>query len=209
MSIGDPKKNIRWLGHSGFHIKEKPVVYINPYDLAFPEIGELILITQDQKDKCSPDDVKWLRKGSTIIIVPEECQDKFEGDIRLVKAGDVLNVKGAAIEVMPACMISNNQAESEGNGVGYNITFPNGLRIYHTGYTKLTSAMKLGMTDVLLIPFGSALALDSTEVAEIVNTIQPKFVVPMDWDKKNVDECEFEKIKTLINSSLIIQKPKR
>lgn len=209
MVTGDSIKNIRWLGHSGFYIQEKPVIYIDPYDLAFPEIGDLILVTQNQKEKCSPDDIKWLRKGSTIIILPEDCKDKFEGDIRPVKAGDVINAKGATMQVMPACKKFGSNGKCEANGVGYIITFTSGLRVYHAGSTGLTPEMKPGITDVLLLPFGDAVGLDAAGAAEIASAVQPKVVIPMDWEKNKANASEFETFKTLCDIKLMVLKPKR
>src|SRR4030066_306522 len=120
-------KNIRWVGHAGFLLNEKAGIYIDPYNLAFPDIGDMVLVTHDHPRHCVPDEIKWLRKGSTVIVVPKNCADKFEGDIRVVKAGDEITVKGVKIEVMPAYTHENPRHPKESGGGGDIITMSDGL----------------------------------------------------------------------------------
>jgi len=200
-------KNIRWLGHEGFLINEKPITYINPYKLGFPDIGDLVLITNDQDNHCSPDDIKWIRKGSTIIIGPSECAAKFQGDVRSVKPGDTISAKGASIAILPAFKKGKDN-KKEYQGVGFNITFSNGLRVYHTGDTALIPEMQSGMTDILLIPIREDLISLTSEAAEIVNKIKPKIAIPMNWDGKKESISEVEGFVSLCNVNVEILKPK-
>ncbi len=202
-------RNIRWLGHAGFFIKETPSVYIDPYNLAFPDISNLILITQDHEQHCSPDDIKWLRKGSTVIVAPEKCAKKFEGDIRSIKAGDVLEIKGAKIKVLPAYNESDPGFQQESGGVGYHITFPNGLRIYHTGETGLIKEMKHGMADIVLISIGEHATINASQAAEIINRIEPRVAIPMHWEKNQASKEEIDIFKSLCKVDVEILHPKR
>ncbi len=208
MITKDNIKNIRWFGHSGFLIQEKPIIYIDPYDLAFPDIGDLILITQNHAQKCAPEDVKWLRKGSTIIVASEDCAGIFEGDVRLAKAGDVIHAKSATIEVLPI----SDEVDSNGKGrmgVGYNIIFPNGLRIYHTGCGAKLSAVSQGITDILFLPVGRSMALNAQKAAEVANRIKPEVVIPFDWETSSRDTHEIQIFKELCEVPIESLKPKR
>ena len=208
MITKDNIKNIRWFGHSGFLIQDKPIIYIDPYNLAFPDIGDLILITQNHPQKCVPDDVKWLRKGSTIIVASEDCSGIFDGDIRLVKAGDVVHAKSAIIEVLPI----SEQIDPGGSGkmgIGFNITFPNGLRVYHTGCGAKLSAVTQGMTDILIIPIGKNLALNAATAVEVANRIKPEVVIPFDWETSSRDTPEIQEFKNLCEITVENLKPKR
>ena len=117
---------IKWLGHAGFLLDEREGIYIDPYNLGFPNIGDMVLVTHNHPRHCNPDEIKWLRKGSTVIVVPENCADKFQGDIRAVKPGDSITVKGVKIEVMPAYTPDNPRHPVENKGVGYIVTLSDG-----------------------------------------------------------------------------------
>lgn len=174
-------ESIRWLGHSGFMIKGKRTVYIDPFQLKFPDIGDLILVTHDHSDHCSPEDIKWLRKGSTVIVCPPSCAGEFEGDIRSVKAGDLLSVKSMNVQVVPAYNLDKEFHPRSAGGVGYVLTTAEGLRIYHAGDTDLIPEMEDIEADVALLPVGGKYTMDAAEAAEAANLIKPRLAIPMHW----------------------------
>jgi len=196
--------NIKWLGMAGFFLDDKPSVYIDPYQLAFPSIGDMVLVTHNHPEHCDPNEIKWLRKGSTVIVCPESCAGKFIGDIRVVKPGDIINVKGAKIEVMPA-FTTNSRHPAEAGGVGYIITMSDGTRVYHLGDTGLTPAMKEGIADVLLVPISGANTMNAEQAAEVVNLIKPRVAVPMHWPANKEGKTEAEKFVSLcqVNSEIV------
>ena len=184
--------NIKWLGMAGFFLDDKPSVYIDPYQIPFPVIGDMVLITHNHPEHCDPNEVKWLRKGSTVIVCPESCAGKFVGDIRVVKPGDTITVKDAKIEVMPA-FTNNSRHPIEDGGVGYIITMSDGTRVYHLGDTGLTPAMKEGMADVLLVPISGENTMNAVQAAEVVKLIKPKAAMPMHWPAGNAGRAEAER----------------
>lgn len=173
---------IHWLGHASFLISGRRTIYIDPYQIQFAgEVGDMILITHDHHDHCSPDDVKWLRKGETVIVVPPSCVGQFKGDVRAVKPGDVLNIKGVTIEVVPAYNVNKAFHPKEAGGVGYIVTTVEGMRIYHAGDTDLIPEMAQVKADVALLPVGGKYTMDAAEAAEAANLIKPKLAIPMHW----------------------------
>ncbi len=46
--------NIHWLGHDGFRIDAGKVVYIDPYGIEGGPEADLILVTHEHFDHCSP-----------------------------------------------------------------------------------------------------------------------------------------------------------
>ena len=200
-------QNVRWLGYEGILINEKPILYINPYKLAFPDIGDAILFTDNKPDHCSPDDVKWLRKGSTVIVGPMDCAVRFQGDVRTINSGNAVTVKGAIIEVFPVYKNKGNEKELT-NGIGLNIKFSGGLRVYHPGDTVLFPEMQPGMTDVLLIPLRVDDLYRLEEAAAIVNHINPRLTIPINWDGKKESNPMIEEFKKMCNSEVEILKPK-
>lgn len=203
-------RNIRWLGHAGCFIKEKPSTYIDPYDLAFPDIGDLILITDKSEHHCSPDTVKWLRKGATVIIAPSDCVSLFHGgDVHAAKPGDQFEVKGAQIKVLPAFTDETSFQAGKETGVGYIISFPTGPVIYHCGHTSFLPEMISDAVDVLLIPVGEHVGLDLTSAAEIINQINPKIVIPLHWDNEDsLTSKDLSQLDDFCQTNIVLLKPK-
>jgi L-ascorbate metabolism protein UlaG (beta-lactamase superfamily) len=200
-------ESVRWLGHAGFMLKGKRVVYIDPYQLQSPEVGDLVLITHDHYDHCSPDDVKWLRKGSTVIVAPKSCADKFQGDVRTVKPGDTLTIKGVAIEAVPAYNVDKQFHTREAQGVGYIVTTVEGIRVYHAGDTDLIPEMEQIEADVALLPVGGSYTMDAEEAARAANLIKPKLAVPMHWGAIVGSRKDAERFKELCEVRVKILKP--
>ena len=200
-------QSVRWLGHAGFMLKGRRVIYIDPYQLEYPEVGDLILITHDHSDHCSPDDVKWLRKGATVIVCPEACVSEFTGDVRAVKAGDMLTVKGVTIAVVPAYNLGKEFHPRESGGVGYVVTTPEGLRVYHAGDTDLIPEMKEIEADVALLPVGGTYTMNAEEAAQAANWIKPKLAIPMHWGTIVGSREDAEQFRDLCEVKVKILKP--
>jgi L-ascorbate metabolism protein UlaG (beta-lactamase superfamily) len=202
-------KSIRWLGHSGFMITGRRVIYIDPYKLGFPEVGDVILITHDHPHHCSPDDVKWLRKGATVIVAPEACAAKFKGDVRTVVPGDNLTIRGVTIEVVPAYNLDKQFHLKEAGGVGYIVTTVEGIRVYHAGDTDLIPEMDQVEADVVLLPIGGTYTMDAAEAAQAANKIKPQVAIPMHWGTTGGARQDAEKFRDLCEVEVKILKPER
>lgn len=202
-------KNIHWLGHAGFKITGRRVIYVDPYQLKFPEVGDIILITHDHYDHCSPDDVKWLRKGSTVIVAPEACASRFQGDVRVVKPGDTLTIKGTTVDVVPAYNLDKQFHPKAAGGVGYVITTAEGFRVYHAGDTDLIPEMDQIEADIALLPVGGTYTMDAVEAAQAANTIKPRAAIPMHWGSIVGSRKDAEKFRDLCEIEVKILKPEK
>ena len=201
MLLGNVK--IDWLGHAGFRITNKRVIYIDPYNVPPDEKADIILITHGHSDHCSIEDVKELIKDKTIILIPPDCQSKLSDiqgiDIHLVKPGKKIGALGTVIEAVPAYNINKNFHEKANEWVGYIINI-DGKRIYHAGDTDFIPEMKeIKEIDIALLPVGGTYTMDAKEAAEAANTIKPKIAVPMHYDSIVGSEEDAKRFKDLCN----------
>ena len=58
-------KDIHWLGHDTFKITGEKVIYTDPFKIKKADSADIILITHEHYDHCSPEDVKKIQ-GPTL-----------------------------------------------------------------------------------------------------------------------------------------------
>lgn len=177
--------DIHWLGHDSFRIDgREAVVYIDPYRLKGGPKADLILITHDHGDHASPEDVEKIRKPETVIVTTPAAAAKLSGEIRTVKPGDALSLKGVAIQAVPAYNLTKFRSPGvpfhprEAGHVGYVITV-GGVRIYHTGDSDFIPEMKGLAPDVALLPVSGTYVMTAEEAVEAAAALQPKVAIPM------------------------------
>jgi len=179
--MADLLEGITWLGHDSFRIQApEGVIYIDPWKLHDAVPAELILITHEHHDHFSIDDVKKIRKPDTTIVSVAAVAQQLSGDVRTVKPGDTLTVKGITVEAVPAYNPAKQFHPKAAGHVGFIIT-AGGRRIYHAGDTDVIPEMASIHTDVALLPVGGKYTMNASEAAEAANLIQPKVAVPMHW----------------------------
>ncbi|MBC8249413.1 MAG: MBL fold metallo-hydrolase [Anaerolineales bacterium] len=178
-------ENIHWLGHDTFRIENDKTIYIDPIKLkGRPPKADLILITHDHFDHCSPDDVAKLAKDDTVIVTIAAAAQKLKGDVRVVKPGESLVVLGIPIETVPAYNVNKFRSPGvpfhpkESEHVGFILTV-GGLRIYHAGDTDVIPEMDDIEADIALLPVGGTYTMTADEAAQAANRIQPKVAIPM------------------------------
>ncbi|MDM7918183.1 MAG: MBL fold metallo-hydrolase [Methanosarcina sp.] len=197
---------IQWLGNSGFLLEgEGKKIYIDPYQIGkepvFDEKADLLLITHEHFDHCSPEDIRKVRKSDTTTLIPENCSLEFRGDARRVAEGDILadglEIKGVRIEVVPAYNL-DKPYHPRGLGVGYIIELA-GLRIYHAGDSDFTPEIKTIIADIVLLPIGGTYTMDEEEAASAAAAISPGVVIPMHYGSEDI-EADPERFKALVHS---------
>lgn len=173
-------KNIHWLGHDTFKIIGDKVIYTDPFKIKKKDKADVILITHEHYDHCSPDDVKKIQGPDTVIVTTPDCAKKLSGDIRTVKPGDKINVSGIEIEAVPAYNTNKQFHTRDKNWVGYIFTV-RGERIYIAGDTDRIPEMKNLKVDIALLPVSGTYVMTAEEAIEAALDIKPKVAIPMHY----------------------------
>ncbi len=217
MKIGDLE--IKWLGHSGFLIKDSLNIYIDPYNISekmAKEKADLIFLTHGHYDHCSLDDLNKIIQEGTKIICPADCQSKiarFEVPVKiqLVEPNQDLEVGSLNVSTFPAYNINKPFHEKDNGSVGFLIKIRGDL-FYHAGDTdKIPEMQKLtgyqADNFIAFLPVGGRFTMDAEEAAEAAELIKPSLAIPIHYgsiigNKENAEEfadfCKEKSIKTKI-----------
>ncbi len=175
---------IVWYGHDAFRVEGPPIVYIDPWRL--PDdlpLADIILITHDHYDHCSPEDVDKILAPDTILVGPQRALDKLANipaEKKVVRAGDRLSLGHLRLEVVPAYNIDKRFHPKRAGHVGYILTL-HGTRVYHAGDTDFIPEMEHIRCDVALLPVSGTYVMDAKEAAQAAQAIQPRLIIPMHY----------------------------
>ena len=181
--VDDILQGLEWLGHDGFLLNNKGKnIYIDPFRIAdgLPP-ADLILITHDHHDHCSPEDVAKIQQSSTVIVTEPQSATKLAGNIKIMIPGDSLEVAGITVEAVPAYNI-NKQFHPQGNRwLGFVLAVGE-VRIYHAGDTDYIPEMQDIRADIALLPVSGTYVMTATEAVQAALVINPQVVVPIHYD---------------------------
>jgi L-ascorbate metabolism protein UlaG (beta-lactamase superfamily) len=192
---------VKWLGHASFQIRAaNKIIYVDlkKYGkvVETTEKADIILVTHNHGDHCSPEKIEKLSKEDTVIIAPKDCIKRIKGNTKAIKPGEEIIVDNVQIIAVEAYNVKRfrspgNPFHPKGYGVGYLIK-AEGKTVYHAGDTDFIPEMKsLKSIDLALLPTGNKYTMDNAEAAEATLAIKPKTVMPMHtWE---TDRNEFKK----------------
>jgi L-ascorbate metabolism protein UlaG (beta-lactamase superfamily) len=174
-------KRIHWLGHDSFRIDGDVVIYLDPWKLPIesPE-ADLILVSHDHFDHCSPEDVELVRGDDTLLAANPSSVPNLKLPVRIMHPGEMLEHRGVTIEALPAYNIGKAFHPKGADHLGFILTI-DGERVYFSGDTDVIPEMKGLTCDVALLPVSGTYVMTAEEAAEAVGVIETRVAIPMHY----------------------------
>lgn len=197
---------ISWLGHDGFKIKNAKTLYVDPYEIKSGEKADILLISHNHEDHCSPEDVKKIVSEKTTIITTSESKRKLSKtkakEILVAKPGQKILIDDVSVEMVPAYNVNKFRSPGhpfhpkENEMLGFIVTM-SGVRIYHAGDTDLIPEMERFSVDVACLPVSGTYVMTAEEAVESSRHIKLKVAIPMHYGSIVGDDRDAERFKTL------------
>lgn len=185
--MNDKIENIEILCHSSIRIKNKNIIYIDPFKIEKNyNDADLIFITHDHYDHYSEEDIDKVINKDTIIIVPNGLLTKLlkkgidKDRIVVVKPNNEYKIDEVSFETIPAYNINKKFHPKENGWVGYIINLDS-TKYYIAGDTDITEENQKVNCDIAFVPVGGTYTMDYIEAASLVNKIEPKVAIPIHY----------------------------
>jgi len=198
---GEMVKDIHWLGHDTFKITGEKTIFTDPFKLKKKDRADIVLITHEHYDHCSPEDVAKIQGPETVIVATPDCAGKLSGTVKTVKPGDKITVHGIEIEAVPSYNTNKQFHTRDRNWVGYVFT-AGGRRIYLAGDTDYIPEMKNIRCDVALLPVSGTYVMTAEEAVKAALDIKPEVAIPMHYGSIVGGKADAEKFRKALEGQV-------
>lgn len=192
---------IEWLGHASFKISDgERIVYIDPYQIQPGEIADLVLITHEHHDHCSPEDVIMVAGPETVIAAPADCRPKLEGigaTVIDVVPGREYDAGLITFRTVPAYNVDKEFHPKDKGWVGY-ILQMGGEAVYHSGDSDLIPEMEGLGVDTALLPVGGKYTMTAEEAAQAAKAVGCRRAIPMHYGSIVGSEEDAKRFRSLL-----------
>lgn len=172
---------IQWLGHGSFRIQGPPLIYINPWRLARNAFhADVVLLSNDQYDHCSPADIEKLRGPQTVVIANASAAAMLGDGVVVLRPWQSMCISNTRITAVPAYTFTNHHPVSEG-GLGFIISLDY-YDIYYAGSTDLVPELDHIQADIAIVPVGAGQGTMTLDRAtRFIEQMKPRWVIPSHW----------------------------
>jgi len=195
---------IAWLGHGGFRIDGSLTVYIDPYQISPGPQADLILITHEHFDHCSPDDVALIQSPHTVVVTEPLSAQKLSGDVRTVRPGDRVDVGKASVLAVPSYNTDKAFHPKGNNWLGFVLEM-DGARIYHAGDSDFIPEMGGLDVEIAFLPVSGTYVMSWEEAVEAARAIRPGLAVPMHYGTVVGDEGDARRFASALQDEMEVR----
>ena len=189
--VNELVQRIAWLGHDSYLVAGDPVIYFDPYEIKAGEAADIIFVSHEHFDHCSPGDVAKIQKDETVIVTDGASASKLQGEVKTMQPGDRLTVKGVEVEAVPAYNVDKQFHPKNAGMLGFVVNI-GGVRVYHAGDTDFIPEMQDIETDIALLPVSGTYVMTADEAVEAALAIKPKVAIPMHYGAIVGDKSDAE-----------------
>lgn len=192
-------RNLTWLGHDAFRLLADGVtLYFDPFQLqGDPPKADIILISHDHYDHCSPEDIAKISKADTLIFTERQAAAKLSGHVICLAPGEVHTAGAIRIEAVPAYNTDKKFHPAANAWLGFIVTVQ-GVSIYHAGDTDRIPEMKDFKADIALLPVSGTYVMTADQAAEAALDLHPKLAIPMHYGAIVGDRSDAERFAGLL-----------
>ena len=201
-------KFIHWYGQAAFRLEDgEKQIYIDPFKLPEKDLpkADFILITHSHFDHYSVVEIDKIKKPETIILIPADLKEKFDGKATVVEPGKEYKFDKITINTIRAYNIGKKFHPKENNWVGYIVHLSDAVSIYHAGDSDATPEMEKVKTDIALLPIGGKYTMTAIEAAGAVNVFKPKIAIPMHYGDVVGSDKDAETFKKMAKTNVEIK----
>ncbi len=170
--------------HSSIRYGGGVTVRFDPFRVAdAPHDADVVFVTHDHYDHFSPEDLRRVMKGDTVLVLPETCLPAAEQagfapeQLLRVRPGGTYDVKGIPFAAVPAYNIGKPFHPQSDQWVGY-VAELEGCRVYVAGDTDDTPEARGVRCSVAFLPVGGTYTMTAQEAAALAAAIGPAVAVP-------------------------------
>lgn len=168
---------IEWLGHASFRIHGAPIIYIDPFRVTRPApMADVILISHDHTDHCSPADVAKIRNEATVILGNAAVATHVEG-VTILRSWQAFRSGRTLIKSVPAY---NGLHVRELDHFGFVIAQDH-YDLYYAGDTGVIPEMANLRPDIAILPISGKHTMTVQDAVEAVKLLRPRWVIPSHW----------------------------
>ena len=201
--VKEMAQKIHWLGHDSFRIDAAKTIYFDPYQLSAGPKADLILISHDHFDHCSPEDVAKIQQPKTVIITEKDSAKKLKGDVRTLKPGASVMVDEVKVEGVPSYNTDKDFHPKKNGWLGFVVELE-GVRIYHAGDADFIPEMKDLKVDIALLPVSGTYVMTSDQAVKAALAIKPKLAIPMHYGAIVGEEADAVRFKKALEGKVAV-----
>lgn len=198
--------------HSSVRVEaEGRVLYVDPFALqTAPRDADLIFLTHDHFDHCSPEDLEKVKKPETVFVMPRSTAKAAAKltrghSVLTVAPGERGTVLGLAFETVAAYNPGKPFHPRKNNWVGYVLSLE-GMRLYVAGDTDATPEAAAVRCDVAMLPIGGKYTMDAAEAAALAGRIRPAAVIPIHYGSVAGSPEDFERFHAAVPAGILVHR---